>query len=216
MLKTFPAVRQKNKPGPTLPCIKQTDDPQCRQGLCPTALLFSCIMPALKHIISFLMLMAMLFTGSRYLVFRSVVNMQKKEFRQQILQQEHKTIKQLSVNPGELYRDGKGLEWKENNKELVINDVYHEVLSVKRCGDLFIVSIIEDTEENELFKKYFHKAGHKKDIAAYLLFLFGVNFIASPILAVEPRAAVAMTYPVQHSSDSGTEVYNRSEKPPRA
>ncbi len=94
--------------------------------------------------------------SSRFLFFISFVKHQKVEFRKQLIEQNSIEIKKLELNHEALYKDGNGLEWKENNKELVINGVYHEVISVIKTNGNFLLLLLEDKEENTLFKNFFH------------------------------------------------------------
>jgi hypothetical protein len=105
---------------------------------------------------AFLFVFIIVMISLRYSLFISYVNSQKAEFRNSILKEKHHDLKSLHMPAVELFRDGKSLEWKENNKELVVNGVYYEVLQVKDSAGIGIVILVEDKNENQLFAKYFN------------------------------------------------------------
>lgn len=88
-------------------------------------------------------------------MFTSYIHLKKVEFRKAVLNKSVSQVKCMSFSEKELYTNSKDYEWKENNKELVIKGVYHEVVSVKKTGEVYEVLIIADTNENELFQNYF-------------------------------------------------------------
>jgi hypothetical protein len=107
----------------------------------------------------FLILVITLITF-RFMFFMSFIRSQKSEFRHQLVKTNNSQITEIEFENSELYADGNGFEWKENNTELIINGVYHEVLGVKKINNRSKVSVIPDTAENALFQTYFgvHKA----------------------------------------------------------
>lgn len=149
------------------------------------------------------------------MVFTGMVKSQKKEFRQQVLQHQHTTVKKIEVAAQDLYEDIKGLEWKEHNKEVVIEGVYHEVLSVERSGDHYIVSILEDRAENELFRNFFDKSDTSKGLTNYLQLVFAMNFtipVAQEFKAQEAEEALRLG---QSKHEHISDFYSKEIKPPR-
>jgi hypothetical protein len=157
----------------------------------------------------------MLFVGARFVLFKSVIKLQKREFRQAVLKQQHKTFKQILVSANELYKDVNGLEWKENNKEVVIKNTYHEVLSVTKQGSVYIVNIIEDKMENELFANFFEKSDEGKDLADHLLLVFALNFILPHQQEIKQQAEHQLAYCNSKSQTPLTGFYSKTIKPPR-
>jgi len=92
----------------------------------------------------------------KYVFFTSYVHSQKSEFRQNLLIQKNEATYSMVFLEEELYRNTKGVEWKEDNKEIVVNGVYHEVLSVVRQNNTYVVTLIPDKAENKLFKSFFN------------------------------------------------------------
>ncbi|MBK7816821.1 MAG: hypothetical protein IPJ60_04180 [Sphingobacteriaceae bacterium] len=158
----------------------------------------------------------MLFVGARFVVFKSVVKLQKREFRQLVLKQQHKTFKQVFVSIKDLYKDVNGLEWKENNKEIVIKNTYYEVLSVTKQGSVCVVNIIEDKMENELFANFFEKSDSGKGLADQLLLVFAMNFVLPQQQEIKQPADNRTEYCNANAPTSLSGFYSKTIKPPRA
>jgi hypothetical protein len=158
----------------------------------------------------------MLLIGARFVVFKSVIKLQKREFRQLVLKQQHKTYKQVIVSADDLYKDVNGIEWKEQNKEVGIKNVYHEVLSINKEGNNYIVNIIEDKTENELFKNFFDKSHSGKDLADHLLLVFAMNFVVPQHEQVKQQTETKLEFcaPVAQPKRNG--FYSKTIKPPQA
>lgn len=108
-----------------------------------------------KRLISlFLILIFLLITG-RFLFFISYIKSQKPIFRSELIQQNLSSVKRIKIDSKDLYSNTGSMQWKEHNKELVINGIYHEVISIKKLINCVLVVVIEDKEENQLFEKYF-------------------------------------------------------------
>lgn len=144
-----------------------------------------------------------------------MVKSQKKEFRQQVLKQEHKTIKQIYVSAQDLYKDVKGLEWKEHNKEVVIANIYHEVLSVKKEGDHYVVNILEDKAENELFRNFFDHSNASKGLTNYLQLVFALNFTIPVAQEFKIQEEEQVHHLGQSKYEHTCDFYSKDIKPPR-
>lgn len=109
----------------------------------------------------------------RFMVFNTYVRSQKQEFRKKTIEQNSKDLIQLQVKSEDLYKSKAGFEWEKNNKELVINGLYHEVLGVRINGNTATVIILPDVAENELFASYFcEQKNTQQDHPMMLLFHF--------------------------------------------
>lgn len=99
----------------------------------------------------------------RFLFFISYIKVQKHNFRDQLIKESKNEVFEVQLAENDLFMDKPGFDWKENNKELVIDGVYHEVIAIKKINGKAIVSLIEDKAENTLFKKFFsaNKSIHK-------------------------------------------------------
>lgn len=94
--------------------------------------------------------------GFRYVIFTTVINSQKTEFRQNLLKQKQKNTHSIKILNSQLYKNQQGFEWKEGGLELLINGKYFEVVSISKQGDGYIVNLEEDEKENKVFKTYFN------------------------------------------------------------
>lgn len=140
---------------------------------------------------------------------------QKKEFRQQVLKQEHRSIKQIRVAAQDLYTNVKGLEWKEHNKEVVIANIYHEVLSITKVGDHYMVNILEDKAENELFKKFFDHSDTSKGLTNYLQLVFAMNFTIPSSQEIKAPEGDQIQHTDQNKHKHSCNFYFKDIKPPR-
>lgn len=106
---------------------------------------------------SFVIFFTLLFTviAFKFLVFNSFIQSHKKDFREQLIEQSSEKIFVVKIALRNLLIDKPGFDWKENGKELVINGVYHEVIKIQKNDDHALISLIEDSQENELFNRYF-------------------------------------------------------------
>jgi hypothetical protein len=109
----------------------------------------------------------------RFMLFNTYVRSQKQEFRKKTIEQYSKDLIQLQVKSEDLYKSKAGFEWEKNNKELVINGLYHEVLCVRMSGNTATIMILPDTAENKLFAGYFcEQKNTQQDHPMMLLFHF--------------------------------------------
>lgn len=108
------------------------------------------------------------------------VKSQKKVFRLHNLSQNKEEVRQLSMPMAMLYKDQKNLEWKEENKELVIAGLYHEVLKVVPGKTFALIYLIADHTENALFSRYFALLGNQPfSLPGLLLQFMLLQFIPS-------------------------------------
>ena len=95
------------------------------------------VMKRINRFFPFLLILLTCLISSRFLFFVSYIHLQKSEFRKQLIYGNTREIVQFNLAESDLYLDKNGFEWKEKNKELVVNGVYHEVISItkkKRTG----------------------------------------------------------------------------------
>lgn len=167
------------------------------------------------QILAFFMLCVMLFIASRFTVLCSVVKVQKKQFRQTALLQQKNELKQIMFEANELYKNSKGVEWEENNAEIILNGTYYEVVFIEKKGNSYIVNIIEDTKESALFKNFFDKTDQKGQLAEYLTLLLGVNFNISEPIKFRQTPGQLVEHQTAFTLKSGIELCHRTVKPPR-
>ena len=113
----------------------------------------------------------------RFLFFISYIKVQKHNFRDQLIKESKNEVFEVQLAENDLFMDKPGFDWKENNKELVIDGVYHEVIAIKKSNGKAIVFLIEDKAENTLFKNFFcANKGIHKDFADLIKLLLNLNY----------------------------------------
>lgn len=93
--------------------------------------------------------------GLRYSLFVSFIQLKKADFRQELLIKNVSNLIRIEMDRKQLFKDTKTISWKDENKELVLNGKFHEVVSIKDSCGLAIVTLIEDEQENHLFSHFF-------------------------------------------------------------
>lgn len=158
----------------------------------------------------------MLFVGTRFLLFKTVVKSKKQEFRQIVLKQQRNEVKQITVSRNDLYKDVNGVEWKEHNKEIVIKNVYHEVLSVERTTQGYLINIIEDKAENDLFAKFLNTDFSKSGLTDQILLVFTLNFVLPQQQHVQQLKNEEVKHLALQVQKDQKDFYSKTIKPPRA
>lgn len=123
--------------------------------------------------------------GMKFVLFTSYLQFQKVEFRRSVLSKSMQKTKVLYFASNEIYKDTQAIEWKDDNKELLISGKYYEVLAVMKQTALYKVIVIEDIEEDELilsYDQFSEGAGNKFN--EYWSVLFCMNFIAADVLNI--------------------------------
>ena len=135
-------------------------------------------MKIVKSISPFILLLIIGVISFRFLFFISYIKVQKTDFRKQLIAESNSKVVEVKFSNEDLYKNKNGFEWKEKNKELVIDGIFHEVIGIKKFKDHSIVSIIEDKAENSLFKKFFsmHKGIHK-DFSDLIKLLLNLTYL---------------------------------------
>jgi len=130
-----------------------------------------------------LLILLLLLINFRFSFFATYIKMQKTEFRAALLEKSNQKIIHLQIAKSNLYKNhflhsGKFAEWKENNKELVIDGMFHEVVSVVIVNDTAHLALIEDKAENSLFQKYISSKNiYSKDNNNFIPHVFNFNYL---------------------------------------
>jgi hypothetical protein len=139
---------------------------------------FNCLKIGLK-ILSFLGVILLIVISSSYLVFQLKQQSNKWQFKTKAFTESH--IKQIVVLKTDLYKNGNGFEWKDDNEELVIQNTFYEVANVFEHGSYAIISLIEDSSETSFFADVI-KALNESPIHTYLQLLLSLDFnLPTPI-----------------------------------
>lgn len=108
-------------------------------------------MRKISYIIA-LSLITVFLTG-HYFIYKSVLKSHKKEFKTYIRSHFAK-IEQIEISPSELYANNKHLTWLDENKEVALNGVMYDVVSIKNAGTKVILFVVNDKDEKELMNRY--------------------------------------------------------------
>lgn len=106
------------------------------------------------------------------------LELKKEDFRSQILKTalKNSNVEQLSILKCDLFKNKNGLEWLENNKEILIEGNYYEVLKLEEKENIIIISLINDKKENKLFSVFFEKNFYHNHLLELILKLHsGLN-----------------------------------------
>ena len=174
-------------------------------------------MKIIKSLSPFILLLIIGAITFRFLFFISYIKGQKNDLRQQLLSENNTALVEVEFLNSDVFENKNGFEWKEHNKELVINGIYHEIISIKKYKDHTIVSIIEDKAENSLFKKFFcMNKGIHKDFADLIQILLNLTYVQSiPEIDFEQKADKIQFFPTTIQF-SDFQFNLRSIKPPQA
>lgn len=99
-----------------------------------------------------LLLVTVFFTG-HYFIYKSVLKSHKKEFKTYIRSHFAKH-EQLEINPSELYSDNGKIRWLDENKEICLNGVMFDIISISNSGTKVILEVVNDKHEKELMDRY--------------------------------------------------------------
>lgn len=108
-------------------------------------------MRKISYIIA-LSLITVFLTG-HYFIYKSVLKSHKKEFKTYIRSHFAK-IEQIEISPSELYANTKHLTWLDENKEVSLNGVMYDIVSIKNAGKKVILFVVNDKDEKELMNRY--------------------------------------------------------------
>jgi hypothetical protein len=174
-------------------------------------------MKIVKSLSPFVLLLIIGVITFRFLFFISYIKVQKCDFRKQLISENSTKVVEVKFSNDDVFINKNGFEWKEQNKELVINGEYHEVVSIKKFKDHTVVSIISDKAENSLFKKFFSaNKGIHKDFSDLIKLLLNLTY-SGDNAAIQIRSVskeIFNTYRFNfHFSDS--EFLLKQIKPPQ-
>lgn len=103
---------------------------------------------------------------------------QKEGFRKQLLLEASQKFTVLTVPLNELFKNKAGVEWKDKNKELVLNGHFYEIITYKVKNDVAEINLLADEAETNLFNSYFAQHHTNKNSNWQLLLaLLSINLI---------------------------------------
>lgn len=102
----------------------------------------------------------------RYLLFISLLQINKEYLREEALLVENKS--QLVLAKQDLYKSTNKLVWKDDNKEVEINNELYEVISLKEERNSFVLELVKDKKET-LWLNLFLNFNLKNNVLVSLL-----------------------------------------------
>jgi len=82
-----------------------------------------------------------------------VLKSHKKEFKAYIRTHFAKT-EQLEISPSELYTNSRQITWLDENKEVLLNGVMYDIVSIRNAGTKVVLYAVNDKAEKELMNRY--------------------------------------------------------------
>jgi hypothetical protein len=172
-------------------------------------------MKKIKDFFPFFLILIIGLVAFRFLFFISFIHVQKTNFRKELISSADKEIIHVELNRTDLFQNKNGLEWKEKNKELVINGIYYEVIGIKNLKDKAVVSLLADKTENVLFQKYFKLNTAQRDLTDVVKLLLGLTYLHATS-GIELRPCFSETKYISSSSHFfETNYVFKNIKPPQ-
>ncbi len=97
--------------------------------------------------------MITVFLTGHYFIYKSVLKSHKKEFKTYIRSHFAK-IEQIEIAPSELYTNTNQLTWLDENKEVLLNGIMYDIVSLKTEGGKVVLNVVKDKDEKELMNRY--------------------------------------------------------------
>ncbi len=130
-----------------------------------------------KTPIALLLLMLFLLQQVSYVLFMGYAKNSKSAFRSYALNSNmEKTV--FYFAPDQLFKNRNGFEWKEEGKELVVRNIFYEIISISKCHGLIKLITVEDSKENNLFSFFFKFQKKNRKTLHYLFQLMhGLHYL---------------------------------------
>lgn len=117
-----------------------------------------------------------LLVACRFLFVSSYLRHKKQEFRAEALLAPGAVVLEMRLPLSMLYRDAPGLQWVDQNKELVVNGVFHEVVGFRVNGETVTVLLVEDTAESLLFAAFLADDSEKNGLSVFYYLIASFQF----------------------------------------
>ncbi len=171
-------------------------------------------MSVFLRIVFLFLILSIVFVTARFSMLQFTIKLHKKSFRYSTLIHNKKQLKVISIPSQSIFADSDGIEWKENNKEIVINGKYHEVVEIKKNQNSFQVFVIEDDEENLMFYKYFISEKLNKQLVNCFLLIYSLNAIENNLILILKNHFKDIQTSFNYIFKFGFEFENLLIKPP--
>lgn len=132
-----------------------------------------------KKVIAGFLLLTLLFFSFRHLMFKHHLGFQKHKFRTELFASANPNIIAIRMAACNLYKNQNGIEWKDNNKEIIYKGLYHEVLHISINNAIAEISLIEDAFENSLIASFYNTLSKEDPVHQLLSDLLNFKFTAT-------------------------------------
>ena len=129
-----------------------------------------------KKVIAGFMLLMLLFFSARHLMFKHYLSFQKNRFRAELFNSANPNVFKIRIEASCLYKNVNGMEWKDQNKEIILKGLYHEVLNVAIHNGVAEISLIEDTFENTLIASFYSTLSKEDPVHSLFSDLLNLKF----------------------------------------
>lgn len=94
------------------------------------------------------------FISSHFFIFKLTQLSHQETFRSLLKQAAPAQLKVVNINPSELYTSSLNITWLDDNREVEINGILYDVVSIKNNGLKVSLVLASDETEGELINKY--------------------------------------------------------------
>jgi len=98
------------------------------------------------------------FVTVHFFIFQISLNSHQSQFRSH-LTKNPSLIEKIEISPSELFTDSKNIKWLDGNKEISINGLLYDVVSILNSGKTVSLFLVNDGDEKTLLDKYSQLAG---------------------------------------------------------
>ena len=108
-----------------------------------------------------------------FIFFKTYIKANKEEFRKKTLSRSNSKLLTLTLELKDLYVNKNGIEWEDDNKEIVAGNTHFDIVTIKLNKKSAEIILIEDRDENSLFAKHLSTSKERSkqlaDISGFLL-----------------------------------------------
>jgi hypothetical protein len=147
-----------------------------------------------KKVLAGFLLLVLICFSARHLLFKQYLSFQKSKFKTELFKSNNPEVFTIQMKVLNLFKDFDGIEWKDDNKEIVYQGLYHEVLHIEIHNGFANISVIEDKFETKLISSFYSTLSKEDSLYRVLSELLQLTFV-DPLLTDE---CIAFSQMVNH------------------
>ncbi len=171
-------------------------------------------MPA-KVFSGFLIVLLLCFSA-RHLMFKHYLGSQKNKFRLELYKSAHPEVFTIQINEEALFKDVNGILWKDQNKEIIYEGLYHEVLHIVCFNGIAHISLIEDAFENKLIASFYNALSKDDNLYNILSELLQLKFVYAGAANTVASSSERVNYPAEDDTNNSSKHTLMVYVPPKA